>query len=98
MLAIRISAGKLTAALKTFQRYLFADFHILLNAFVTLHVTIDPFGLAPIFLALTAGMNREQRYSVAIRSNILAFGVLLAALSVQFVADGVKALVITGGT
>ena len=54
------------------------DFDIILNAFVTLFVTIDPPGLAPIFLALTAGMNRAERYSVALRGVIIAFGVLVA--------------------
>ncbi len=33
----------------------------LFNAFVTILVTIDPPGLAPLFLALTRGMNREER-------------------------------------
>ena len=54
------------------------DFDIILNAFVTLFVTIDPPGLAPIFLALTAGMNRTERYSVALRGVVIAFGVLVA--------------------
>ena len=54
------------------------DFDIILNAFVTLFVTIDPPGLAPIFLALTAGMNRTERYSVALRGVAIAFGVLVA--------------------
>lgn len=54
------------------------DFDIILNAFVTLIVTIDPPGLAPIFLALTAGMNRSERYSVALRGVGIAFGVLVA--------------------
>ena len=54
------------------------DFDIILNAFVTLFVTIDPPGLAPIFLALTAGMNRTERYSVALRGVVIGFGVLVA--------------------
>ena len=54
------------------------DFDTILNAFVTLFVTIDPPGLAPIFLALTAGMNRTERYSVALRGVVIAFGVLVA--------------------
>ena len=54
------------------------DFDIILNAFVTLFVTIDPPGLAPIFLALTAGMNRTERYSVALRGVVIAFVVLVA--------------------
>ncbi|MEZ5809917.1 MAG: MarC family protein [Rhizobiaceae bacterium] len=47
-----------------------------LNAFVTLLVTIDPPGLAPLFLALTAGMNRGERRQVAVRATVIAFAVL----------------------
>jgi multiple antibiotic resistance protein len=47
-----------------------------LNAFVTLMVTIDPPGLAPLFLALTTGMNRAERSQVALRSSLTAFIVL----------------------
>lgn len=50
----------------------------IINAFVTLMVTIDPPGLAPIFLAMTTGMNRDQRYSVAVRSSIISLAVLIA--------------------
>ncbi len=46
------------------------------NAFVTILVTIDPPGLAPLFLALTGGMNRSERQQVAIRSSVIGFGVL----------------------
>lgn len=48
----------------------------LFNAFVTLLVTIDPPGLAPLFLALTAGMNRSQRTQVGIRASVIGFLVL----------------------
>ena len=46
------------------------------NAFVTLLVTIDPAGLAPLFLALTPGMNRSQRMQVGLRASIIGFAVL----------------------
>lgn len=52
------------------------NFDSLFNAFVTLLVTIDPPGLAPIFLAITRGMNREQRRQVSIRASIIGFGVI----------------------
>jgi multiple antibiotic resistance protein len=48
----------------------------LFNAFVTLLVTIDPPGLAPLFLAVTRGMNREQRSQVSIRASVIGFAVL----------------------
>ena len=47
------------------------------SAFVTLFVTIDPPGLAPIFLALTAGMSRAERTQVAVRATLTALGVLV---------------------
>lgn len=52
------------------------SFDIIFNAFVTLLVTIDPPGLAPLFLALTPGMDRAQRQQVAARASLIGFGVL----------------------
>jgi multiple antibiotic resistance protein len=46
------------------------------NAFVTLLVTIDPPGLAPLFLAVTRGMNRDERRQVSIRASIIGFSVM----------------------
>ena len=48
----------------------------LFNAFLTILVTIDPPGLAPLFLALTSGMNRHERNQVSIRASLIAFGIL----------------------
>jgi multiple antibiotic resistance protein len=48
-----------------------------LSSFVTLFVTIDAPGLAPIFLALTAGLTRQQRLLVANRATVIAFAVLV---------------------
>ena len=47
------------------------------SAFVTLFVTIDPPGLAPLFLALTAGMTRSQRGQIAARATLIAFAILV---------------------
>lgn len=52
------------------------SFDTLFNAFVTILVTIDPPGLAPLFLAVTRGMNREERRQVSIRASVIGFGVL----------------------
>lgn len=49
----------------------------LINAFVTLLVTIDPPGLAPLFLALTTGMTRAERQSVGLRAAAIGFFVLV---------------------
>ena len=48
----------------------------MLNAFVTILVTIDPVGLAPLFLALTAGMSAGERNQVAVRASVIGFAVL----------------------
>ena len=50
---------------------------ILIQAVVTLIVTIDPVGLAPLFLAVTTGMNRAERRQVALRASIIAFGIFI---------------------
>ena len=49
----------------------------LLNAFATLFVTIDPIGLLPIFLGVTAGMSRRDRNEVAFRACLIAAAILL---------------------
>lgn len=49
---------------------------LLINAITTLLVTIDPPGLAPIFLGLTVGMTRPQRKQVALRGSLIAFCIL----------------------
>lgn len=51
---------------------------LLINALTTILVTIDPPGLAPIFLSLTVGMTRAQRFQVASRGSLIAFLILSA--------------------
>ncbi len=48
-----------------------------ITAFVTLFVTIDPPGLAPLFLALTGGMTRSERRRIATQSILIALAVLI---------------------
>lgn len=57
------------------------SFDSLLNALITLVVTIDPPGLAPLFLAVTRGMSRDQRRQVGLRASIIAY-VILAVFAV----------------
>ena len=52
-------------------------FDYLLSAVVTLFVTIDPPGLAPIFVVLTAGRSRAERNATAIRAVVIAGAVLI---------------------
>jgi multiple antibiotic resistance protein len=48
----------------------------LINAMTTMLVTLDPPGLAPVFLGLTVGMTAAQRQQVALRGSVIAFGIL----------------------
>jgi len=49
----------------------------ILSAFITLLVTVDPPGLVPLFLVLTAGMNKQERNQVAIRASLISFGIFM---------------------
>jgi multiple antibiotic resistance protein len=51
------------------------DFAI--SALVTLFVVVDPIGLAPTFLAVTEGLPRRARNSVALRASIIAGAILI---------------------
>jgi multiple antibiotic resistance protein len=64
-----------------------------LSAFVTVLVTIDPPGLAPLFLAVTRGMNRDERRQVSIRASLIGFAVLAL-----FALGGAKILAVFGIT
>lgn len=48
-----------------------------LSALTTLMVTVDPPGLAPIFLSLTIGMTPAEKRAVAIRATLIAAGVMV---------------------
>ena len=48
-------------------------------AFVTLIVIVEPFGLAPIFLAATRALARELRVAIAGRASFFAFLILVGA-------------------
>jgi len=49
---------------------------VYIPAFVALFVVIDPIGMAPLFVALTAGQSARQRRAIAVRSCVVAFGIL----------------------
>ncbi len=65
----------------------------LINAFVTLLVTVDPVGLAPMFMALTTGMSRPARIQVALRG--VAIG---ACILIVFALAGMAVLDLLGIT
>ncbi len=48
-----------------------------ISALVTLFVVVDPVGLAPTFLAVTEGLPRRARRSVALRASIIAGAILI---------------------
>lgn len=75
---------------------------ILVPAFMTLFVVIDPIGLTPMFVALTQGMDARTRRSVALRACGVAVGIL-AAFSIfgeallGFVGISMPAFRVAGG-
>lgn len=48
------------------------DSSFFISAFVTLFVVIDPIGLVPLFVALTAGMSQARRRAIILRSLMIA--------------------------
>jgi len=72
------------------------------TALVTLLVTLDPPGLAPLFIGLTLGMTKTAKREVALRASIIAFAILAAfALGGRFVLEAlgvtIPAFRIAGG-
>jgi multiple antibiotic resistance protein len=55
-------------------------FALLSSAFVTLFVVLDPPGLAPTFIALTGGMTRATKRTIALEATLVSFGVLVGAM------------------
>ena len=77
-------------------------FDFLKTALVTLLVTLDPPGLAPLFIGLTLGMTRAGKREVALRASVIAFVILAAfALGGRFVLEAlgvtIPAFRIAGG-
>jgi MarC family membrane protein len=52
------------------------------SALLTLFVVVDPIGLAPTFLAVTHGLPRSARRSVAARASFIAGAILIGAVLV----------------
>jgi multiple antibiotic resistance protein len=52
------------------------DANLAVSALVTLLVTVDPVGLAPIFLSVTPGMSGRERAHVGVLACIIALGIL----------------------
>ena len=78
------------------------DIAFLATAFATLFVVIDPVGLTPLFVALTAGMPAAERRAIAARATAIAIAVLalFAAFGeavLDFVGISMPAFRIAGG-
>src|SRR5512141_3270659 len=56
---------------------------------ITLLVVVNPVGVAPVYLALTRGMDRRERLAVARRGCIAAAVILIAFIAIgEIVLDG----------
>lgn len=74
----------------------------LIAAFTTLFIIIDPPGLAPVFIALTQGMNAAQRRAIAIRACLVAAALMMVFLLLGeavlgFIGISMDAFRIAGG-
>jgi multiple antibiotic resistance protein len=54
-------------------------FDFAISALLTLFVVVDPIGLTPAFLAVTHGLPRAARRSVALRASLIAGAILIGA-------------------
>ncbi len=77
-----------------------AEFFI--SALVTLLVVVDPAGLVPIFVSMTAGLPRRARRQVALRASLIAFAILCGATLIgdwllKSLGIGLPAFRIAGG-
>ncbi|SEK17915.1 MarC family protein [Pacificibacter marinus] len=78
------------------------NFQTILSEFITLWVVIDPIGTLPVFIGVTASLSPRLSKSVAIRSTLVAFIILLVFIMFgQIVLDalglGLPSFQIAGG-
>ncbi len=78
------------------------DTAFLITAYVTLFVVIDPIGLAPLFMAITQGLDAARRRSIAVRACLTAIVILsvFAAFGeavLNFVGISMAAFRVAGG-
>lgn len=52
------------------------EWPVLITAFATIFVVIDPIGLTPMFVALTQGMDARERRAIALRASVVAVVIL----------------------
>lgn len=78
------------------------DISALIAAFTTMFIIIDPPGLAPVFIAMTQGMNAAQRRAIAIRACIVSACLMMVFLFLGeavlgFIGISMDAFRIAGG-
>ncbi len=74
----------------------------IISAFVTLVVVVDPVGLVPPFLAITDGLPKRARRSVALRATLIATAILAGSALIgdwllRTLSIGLPAFRIAGG-
>jgi len=79
-----------------------AEFTYFASAFVALFVIVDPFGLVPFYLTLTARFNQEDRRIVRRQASLVSLGIMLTfglvGLSIlRFLGITLPAFQIAGG-
>jgi multiple antibiotic resistance protein len=77
-------------------------FQFALTAFLTLAVVVDPPGAAPLFIALTSGLDKNERRKTLSRALLIAFGVtvfflLAGKYLLAYLGVTVHAFAISGG-
>jgi len=75
---------------------------ILITAFVTFLVTVDPFGVAPLFVGLTGSASAAERWRLAVRGVVIGSVILIVFALVgepvlQALGIGLPAFRIAGG-
>jgi multiple antibiotic resistance protein len=78
------------------------EWPVLITAFTTLFIIIDPPGMVPLFIALTQGIGPAQRRAIAIRACLVAGVLMLVFLFVgeavlSFIGISMPAFRIAGG-
>jgi multiple antibiotic resistance protein len=73
-----------------------------ISALVTLFVVVDPFGLAPAFLAVTNGLPERAKRQVALRASVIAAAILIGTALIgdwllTTLGIGIPAFRIAGG-
>ena len=76
--------------------------HILISAFVTLFVVVDPIGLGPVFLGVTRGLPESDRRQIGLNACFIAFGVMAGSTLfgdwlLRALGIGLEAFRIAGG-